>query len=367
MKKLEKLKIALMTYGVSISNKDVITKIEQLSKSRPLTLADYATTSGITLLLEGDIWVNAPIIQYNPNFVKKAKCSLVIDNDELCVVSDELGILSKVSIIPVPDYFNKRLSNGKLVTEYGVTHSDRIRISPIEGCAYRCKFCDLSQKFAYRKKRVDELIESISIALNDPVLPAKHIMISGGTPMLEDYNYLLDIYRRIPLSFPEHPVDIMMTPIKGLMDPVRLRSFGIKGLSINLEIYNRKIAKSLIPQKASITRKTWFESIEKAVEVFERGEVRSMLLLGLEPIEDTLRGVEELAKRGCVPVLSPFRPDPSTVMRDVSPPSAVFLEEVYKRAKDIANKYDTNLGPRCIPCQHNTLTFPDDTEFYFHH
>ena len=38
------------------------------------------------------------------------------------------------------------------LTRFGVTHTDRVRVSPIEGCAWKCHFCDLPYEFAYRKK-----------------------------------------------------------------------------------------------------------------------------------------------------------------------------------------------------------------------
>jgi hypothetical protein len=81
-----------------------------------------------------------------------------------------------------------------------------------------------------------------------------------------------------------------------------------------------------------------------------------MLMVGLEPVESTLEGVEAILERGCVPVLSPFRPDPATPMRDSRPPSADELREVFLRATDLADRYGIDLGPDCPPDTHNTLT-----------
>ncbi len=62
--------------------------------------------------------------------------------------------------------------------------------------------------------------------------------------------------------------------------------------------------------KAKASRELYLDFIAGASEEFGLGKVRSLMLVGLEPVEDTLRGVEELAKRGCDPILSPFRPRP---------------------------------------------------------
>ena len=113
-------------------------------------------------------------------------------------------------------------------------------------------------------------------------------------------------------------------------------------------------------------QKRYLDFIEGAVPVFGEGKVRSLLMAGVESLEDTLRGVEALAERGCDPVLSPFSTDPSTPMKDKKPPTAEFLAELYERARDIVEKHpNVKMGPRCIPCMHNTLTFPDGSGKYF--
>ena len=81
-----------------------------------------------------------------------------------------------------------------------------------------------------------------------------------------------------------------------------------------------------------------------------------MLLVGLEPVDDTLAGVEAIASSGCVPVLSPFRPDGSTPLKDHPAPSADLLADVYLRSREITQALGVDLGPACIPCSHNTLT-----------
>ena len=40
------------------------------------------------------------------------------------------------------------------------------------------------------------------------------------------------------------------------------------------------------------------------------------------------------------------------------------LAEVYMRALDVVERHGVKLGPRCIACQHNTLTFPDASGAY---
>ncbi len=358
----QKLKIGLMTDGMTVSSA-ARAKLAGEDGLRPLTLADYASTSGIAMELEGEIWVNAPIADHNPNFVGDAPHRLEHENGGYLVRSGDLEVTAKP--VPVPAYHDEKNERGEHYTDYAITHTDRVRISPIQGCSFACMFCDLAYKRRYQQMSMDGLIGSIQRALEDEVLRAKHVLISGGVPKEADWDWQNRLYEAIPAAFPKVPVDVMMVPIPGYLNAQRLYDFGIHYLSINLEMYDPDLARKIMPRKAKISRDVWLDWIEGAVKIFGPGRVRSLILVGLEPIEATLRGVEALAKRGCEPVLSPFRPDPSTPMRDQLPPTVEILAEVYQRSVEIAEREGVKLGPRCIPCMHNTLTFPDDSGYYY--
>jgi len=191
------------------------------------------------------------------------------------------------------------------------------------------------------------------------VQPAHHVLISGGTPRKEDYGYLSEVYEEVLGNFGRVPIDVMMVPMEGLIDIEKLSQLGLNELSINLEIWDESISRRLMPRKHAQGRDYYLTFIERSVQVFGRNRVRSMLLVGLEPLEATIQGIIALAERGAIPVLSPFRPDPLTPLRNVRPPTAEVLEETYLRAQEVLSKWDLRLGPSCAPCTHNTLTLVD--------
>ena len=86
----------------------------------------------------------------------------------------------------------------------------------------------------------------------------------------------------------------------------------------------------------------------------------------IEPIESTLRGVQDLVDRGAIPVLSAFRPHHLTPFADAPPASLDEILTVYNRTMDICERanFVVRPGPRCIPCHHNTVTIPDGSDFY---
>ena len=257
------------------------------------------------------------------------------------------------------------------IDSYAFTHADRVRISPIEGCSMACKFCNLPYEFRYRTKRLEGLVDAVSVAVADPLQPASHVLISGGTPRERDIDYVRSVYEAVITGFPQLSVDIMMVPKDHLMDPVWLAGLGVGELSVNIEIFDLELAHDLMRQKANQGRDHYLDYLGRAVGVLGSGRVRSMLMVGLEPVESTLEGVDAIARRGAVPVLSPFRPDPKTPLRDMEPSDSDKLEEIFLRAHDIAGRHEVSLGPSCIPCSHNTLTLATkgsgDASRYFGH
>lgn len=350
----ERLKFCLLAEGITITEAAAVA-IKDANGDRAMTPADYASTSGVILQLEDDVWVNAPIGEYNPNFVTTSTFKLDRPGDHFVVYGNGMESIAKLWL--PPRYHGMLSPTGELLNNYVFTHGDRVRLSPITGCAMRCKFCNIPYEDRYATKSIDTMLVAVRAALHDPLQPARHLLISGGTPSRRDVNYLREAYRRVLSEFTNISIDIMMAPVEGLLDLHELDELGLNELSINIEIFNRAIGAELMRQKYRHGMDHYLKFLEQAADVLGPGRVRSMLMVGLEPMADTLDGVRATVERGCIPVLSPFRPDPATPLRSLAPPSADQLEETYLRAREITSAAGTSLGPSCPPCSHNTLTF----------
>ena len=68
----QRLKFQLLAEGIEISRLARKALREATSQS-DLTPADYASTTGLILELDDDVWVNAPINDHNPNFVSGSR------------------------------------------------------------------------------------------------------------------------------------------------------------------------------------------------------------------------------------------------------------------------------------------------------
>jgi len=362
----QRLKFQLLADGIEISRLARKALREATSQS-DLTPADYASTTGLILQLDDDVWVNAPINDYNPNFVSDSRFVLDYGADGFSVHG--AGLASPARFWPPPRYHGRAERFGPL-NNFVVTHGDRARLSPVRGCAMTCTFCNIPYDDpldVYGTKPIDALLEAARVAISDERQPAHHMLISGGTPKRPDFEFMQELYQRVLLEFPDTPVDIMMVPLPGLLDLPLLDKLGLNEISINIEVFSQSHAADIMRHKYNQGLDFYLDFIEQAAEALGPGRVRSMLMVGLEPMEMTLAGVAAIAERGGVPVLSPFRPDPATPLRDRKPSGAAELEQTYLRAVDVAASRGAVLGPDCPPCTHNTLSFvPPGSPYRYH-
>jgi hypothetical protein len=356
---LQHLKISCCSRGIRIAE-DAERQLTE-GEDVPLSIHEYATTGGVTLKLEGDVYVNAPFDEW---FCDEPEATLAVDGATGKYVVYFRGDAFPAQVLPLPGYLEVRDTQARLVRHTVMSHADRARVSPIYGCAFGCKFCDFLGK-KYVRRPVDQLLSALAVARADTVLPVKHVLISGGTPRLRDYEYFGEVCETI-IRNTDIAVDVMVAPWSdNVID--RLADWGIYGYAINIEIFDSEIARRIMPQKWRLGLSAYAARIERALErTGGNGRVRSLIIVGLEPLEKTLAGVEFLARLGCDPVLSPFRPARGTPLQAVRPPSSDLLERVYLESLEIVARYGVKLGPRCIPCQHNTLTFPDGSQAYYH-
>jgi len=350
----QKIKLFCIGKGVLVSRN---AKAELTKNNTPISLYEYPTTAGVTFRLEDAGYINAPFVEEHET---DSWDGVIFDYDAaagkfLIRIED---FSSYVELVPLPGYIDQTNRLGEKVTDTTMSHVDRVRISPITGCVYNCQFCDLNQS-RYTIHPIESLQASVDVAIEDKMLPPRHMLISGGTPGSRDYGRM-DVIFEAMIGYRGLETDVMFTPRQDDLRIVdRLYEWGIYGYSMNVEIFDREQARKYAKEKYNIGLETFQQHIERAVELTGgNGRVRSILIAGLESVESTLRGVEWLAQMGCDPVLSPFRPAPGTKLADHPAPSLDDLYRLWCETEEIIERYkhkQIEVGPRCKPCQHNTM------------
>lgn len=355
MKKLWEYKLDLLFYGIRISQKCY--ELLRKNKSGKVNNEDYITTKGLLIVLNNSVHVNAEIKKNSPYSIDVEKHEFILkyNEEKICFIK----------IIQPPDFAlnESTLPNGKLITDLINIHGDRIRIQPIQGCANSCRFCDLNKQ-KYYLNSIKDLDDAFTYAME--FVGFRHVLISGGSPLnnQDDFTYLNDVYKYFGEKYGKSfPIDIMLVP-RGLNVNDnseksyekflrKLKEWNISGLSINLELYNDFYREKYIPQKNVVGKEKYFRFIKLAVEIFERRNVRSCIIIGLEDMKDSLKAVEKLSSLGCMPVLSPYIPND----KETFSPKPDFMREILIKSKEITDKNNIELGPICDSCKHNTIHF----------
>ena len=356
--RLESVKISMLARGLKVT--DAAMAVLVGSRDEPLSIHEYPTTGGLTLKLAHDVYVNAPFDEW---YCTDAAVSLDHSAGGFILTEPDEADVPVVHVLPLPGYLDSKDSAGRLVTDVAMSHTDRVRLSPLAGCAYTCGYCDFHfQPYLLHDQR--RLIEALDAAIADEDLPVRHMLISGGSPRKAHYDQFMALVGDVVEYATTRGLetDIMMSPTidgTGILDEFVRR--GATGFSLNIELFSGGAALEHLGRKYRVTRDHFAAFLTRAVELLgSGGAVRSLIIPGLETEESTLEGVEWLASFGCWPVLSPFRPAPATPVQNMLPPTAAQLTSLLAEARRIVESRGLGLGPTCSPCQHNTLGFPWD-------
>lgn len=323
---------------------------------------------GLDLLLPSGLMVNAPL---NEHFAKSSPFRLHWNADQGASISDErTGESVRIQIPPTPAYYqDKYCSSGKLMVKVGQICSDRLGVGLTNRChfwshkAERCQFCSIGLNAdsgdEVRDKALDEIIEVADAAIADPILPARHVLLGGGTPSTSDAGArrIAEAAERIKQKHPDVPIYAMIVPPDDRSWIRRLRQAGVDELGMNVEVFSEAAGARFMPGKHKAIGLTgYLAALETAVDLFGPVNTRSIILAGLEPADETVAGVARLAAMGVMPILTPFRPLVGTPLEFYERWSVTRMWDLTVACTDAIKHYKVPMGPTCIPCQSNTMT-----------
>jgi len=231
---------------------------------------------------------------------------------------------------------------------------DRLRIHQRSGCFFKeknigCTFCDieLSEKFSF-----EDIKEVIQAYKNHPAI--RHFLVGGGSQDPSDsFEELTKIIKYIH-ELTAKPIYLMSIPPEKTEVLMQLKDAGVTEVAFNIEIFDRNLAKKYMPGKGMLNMKRYESAFKAATELWGKtGNVRSALIIGLEPKESVLAGVEYLCKLGVSPILALLKP--SNQLNNFWAPGSGEVLDIWECTETICQKYGIPLGPSCHYCEDNVL------------
>jgi len=347
------LKIDLLLNGVALAG-----KFDLGSRAFLNSVSD-----GVHFVIFEDVYITTSI---------KANSPYILCRDEttnaIFLKGKEITYPLKVEIIPEGKYFGIKTSDGTSMENIGTFQTDRLRISAYKGCGFvmndeGCKFCEASHVKIQRKNRLEHISELVKYTecYEERI---KHYLVSGGTPPDDGWEHFVDVCRTIRENT-QKPMYAMISPPPELNIIKQIVDTGVQDIAINIELFNSNLSAKIIKGKNRVGINNYFKALEYAVTLLGNGgSVKSLLVVGIEDYNDTLRGVEELAKRGIMPILSVFKPIKGTLLENYPMPKKEDLIPIWETAQSICERFSLTLGPLCKCCQNNTLTLPINNKYF---
>lgn len=297
------LKLDLTIRGMKISRDALATS----DISRTLRLSqETGAALELDIILPENVMVNIPIREC---LAEDRPYTLTVKDGRFFITRGDAK--TEVWVAPPAGFYEKRTSTGVSMAKIGRTYAGYLAISPTPACEFisqelACRYCDLEAKKG-RAWSVEEVVETVEAAVAEGV--AEYVCLNvgytdspdGGIALLEPY--IKEIKHRFDLL-----VCVQAQPPASDEWIDATYAMGIDSIAYNLEAYDPDVFESIAPGKMRlIGRDRYFEALKHAARIFPSGAVVSNLIIGLEPITSTLKGIDMLASLGVIPTLPIYR------------------------------------------------------------
>ncbi len=318
---LWQIKNRLRLYKINLSNaaKSILNNQYQ----------DYNTIGDYIINLGKEVYVSV-------NFSQKSNYLLDYKDNHFSIYENGNLLLKNVEIHQVPKAIDTTFINSfnqkVYVGDYIAQHGSRIRWMPnCQGylCSNDCKFCEVwANKARIYEKTPNDFEKAYEILKNNSTEKIR-VLVSGGTLKndKESFEYMNRVYKKASdISNKDNlNLDIMLAPRGYYCDDEAkeksiskednyilffkyLKELHVKDVAINLELWNERYREQLIKRKNQYSREDYLKYLEIGVSILGKDIIRSGLIVGLEPIEETLTATQELAKRQIRIIYSPYEP-----------------------------------------------------------
>lgn len=344
------LKIALINQGVVLTE----SAKQYLDENGGMREGVY---NAIDIYLE-DIVVNSAV---RVKFTALSPFYIGVDGKRLILYCGGVPLMD-VQIQKADILRESTTSSGTKVKDVCLLATDRLRVQHSTNCNFKrcgvgCEFCEVEDyEFSFHMQDVREAVDRYL----DSEYEFRHFLIGGRSDTTDrEAQEILEIAQHIS-ERGRWPIYVMCVPPKNREVLRQFYDAHVTELALNLEIWDRTLARKWMPGKGAISRERYLDMLEYATKLWGKtGNVRSAFIVGLEPEASLLEGIREICRLGVAPILSVFRPIPGTKGENFAPPTNEELLSVYMKTKDICKAHGLRPGPECVPCQNNTLSMPD--------
>jgi hypothetical protein len=284
--------------------------------------------SGLELVIPGDlkdIWMNVPVEE---DFAQKSPYHLIKRSSEYMVRDEREGLEYHVVIPIEPAWYTKSTSSGTPMYRIGVLQGTYLGVYIANSCSYwfsepaaNCKFCTSGYNVGVNEdaeKKIQDVVETAGAAKAESDVTFIHF--NSGFQHDHDLEiaapYVKAIKEQVGLL-----VGVQMVPTPNLWKYDWLIDLGTNHFSFCYEFHNPQFFAQLCPGKEkTLGQKAFFKALEYTIHKLGKGSCSGEIIAGVEPLEDTFRGIDYITDIGAFPTVCIFRPVIGSDMEDQPSP-----------------------------------------------
>lgn len=300
----------------------------------------------IEIVLPGDVLVSAPVEE---SFTADSPYLLAVEEDRFCLKWN--GETCEVRIVPPPAYYGMKTSSGMPMWKIGSSYGPYIAINPAARCGFSdhgspCRFCDASNQGVDRSAPipVDDVVDTVRAAFADGAIEFVYFHMGyidgedAGVQFIEPY------VRAVKRHF-DTLVAVQLQPPRDNRWIDYIYAIGVDAISYSVQIHDAQILEKICAGRTQhVGRRRYYDALAHAAAIFPNGTVWSDLIIGLEPLESSVAGIDALVAIGVLPVLSVFRPLDDTELRDHPMPTAEEVAPVFAHLFEGVRKAGINMN-----------------------
>ena len=266
----------------------------------------------------------------------------------------------EVRPVPRPAFYERRTSRGTPMARVATVRGSHLLVCPSTACGFSvqgtpCRFCVEGARLPADREAVSvaDVLEVVRAAFDEGACELVYFNTShyesedGGIAFLAPYIEAVRRHFDTLIAAQVHPP---RTP--GWVD--QTYALGVDALSYNLEIFDPDVlSRHCIGRARYIGRERYLEALAHAAKVFPSGTVWTDLVLGLEPADSTIAGIDALVEMGVVPVATILRGEyPVPAAAEVVPVLAHLYRTVRHRGINMGWVRDLALGITPLEARH---------------
>jgi hypothetical protein len=297
--------------------------------------------------LKPEIWVNVPIAE---RYTQVSPFVLRGGPDAHTVVDERDDARYPIRIPPRPSWYDRLTSRDVPMAKIGVLQGTYLGIYINPVCEFwkhdlNCRFCTTGCNVGENEigeKAVDDVVETCWAAKQYSGVTFVHLNggFQGGHGLEFAEPFIRAIKEEVGLL-----VGVQLSPERDFWRYDRLIELGVDHFSFCIELLDADWFARVCPGKArTLGQSLFFKAMEHCVARMPRGSVSGEIIAGLEPIGNTIEGIERIVAAGAFPTVCIFRPTIGSAMEDMPFPKYDEMRTVMAAMYDACRRHRMRIG-----------------------